>query len=122
MSHDMRNAGSTVECTGFFTLVFAELQMTIQRIEAGKRMSQAVVHNSVVYLAGQVAEEAAGGSVRDQTVEILARVDELLSAAGTNKSRLLSATIYLTDIKTFAQMNEAWDAWVSPGNTPARAT
>jgi enamine deaminase RidA (YjgF/YER057c/UK114 family) len=98
----------------------SEERMTIKRIEPGRRMSQAVVHNGVVYLAGQVAD-AAGASIREQTSDILGQVDALLAAAGTDKSRLLSATIYLVDIKTFAEMNEVWDAWVSPGHAPARA-
>ncbi|NNM72784.1 RidA family protein [Enterovirga aerilata] len=93
----------------------------IKRIEVGARMSQAVVHGDTVYLAGQVAQRAPGASVADQTRDILAKTDELLAAAGTDKSKLLSATIWLTDIGTFNEMNAVWDAWVSPGNTPARA-
>ena len=93
----------------------------IKRIEIGPRMSQAVVHGDTVYLAGQVALRAPGASVADQTRDILAKTDELLAAAGTDKSKLLSATIWLTDISTFNEMNEIWDAWVSPGNTPGRA-
>ena len=95
--------------------------MSIKRVEPGRRMSQAVVHNGVVYLAGQVADKAGGASIKAQTSEILRQIDVLLAAAGTDKGRLLSATIYLVDINTFAEMNEVWDAWVSPGNTPARA-
>jgi enamine deaminase RidA (YjgF/YER057c/UK114 family) len=93
----------------------------IKRIEVGTRMSQAVVHGDTVYLAGQVAQRAPGGSVTDQTKDILAKTDELLAAAGTDKTKLLSATIWLTDIGTFAEMNAVWDAWVAPGCTPARA-
>jgi enamine deaminase RidA (YjgF/YER057c/UK114 family) len=96
--------------------------MTIQRFETGPRMSQAVVHGNTVYLAGMVANKTAGESVTKQTQEILAIIDGHLAKAGTNKSKLLSATIYLSDIKTFSEMNAVWDAWVSPGNTPARAT
>ena len=96
--------------------------MTIKRFETGPRMSQAVIHNGVAYLAGQVAGKAAGGSVAEQTADILANIDRLLSAAGTDKTKLLTTTIYLTDIGTFAEMNAAWEAWVSAGNTPARAT
>ena len=95
--------------------------MTIQRFEVGPRMSQAVTHGGVVYLAGQVAVETKGRSVREQTTEIVSRIDALLAAAGSDKTKLLSATIWLTDIGTFAEMNGVWDAWVSPGNTPARA-
>lgn len=93
----------------------------IKRIEVGARMSQAVVHGDTVYLAGQVANRAPGASVAEQTKDILAKTDELLAAAGSHKGRLLSATIWLTDMGTFSEMNGVWDAWVSPGNTPGRA-
>ena len=96
--------------------------MSIKRIEAGPRMSQAVVHGNTVYLAGQVAMGAKGKPVKDQTRDILASIDRLLKEAGTDKSRLLTANIWLSDMATFAEMNAVWDAWVSPGNTPARAT
>jgi enamine deaminase RidA (YjgF/YER057c/UK114 family) len=96
--------------------------MTIQRFETGPRMSQAVVHGNTVYLAGMVANKTAGESVTKQAQEILSIIDGHLAKAGSDKSRLLSATIYLSDIKTFPEMNAVWDAWVSPGNTPARAT
>jgi len=96
--------------------------MTIRRIEVGKRMSQAVVHGSTVYLAGQVADKAADKSVGEQTQEILAAIDRLLREAGSDKTKILSATIYLADIKTFAEMNAVWDVWVPQGHTPARAT
>jgi enamine deaminase RidA (YjgF/YER057c/UK114 family) len=96
--------------------------MSIQRFETGPRMSQVVVHGNTVYLAGVVASKAAGESVTKQTQEILAIIDGHLAKAGTDKSKLLSANIYITDMKNFAEMNAAWDAWVSPGNTPARAT
>ena len=95
--------------------------MTIRRIDVGDRMSQAVVHGDTVYTAGQVAQRAPGASVTDQTADILARIDELLAEAGTDKSKLLSATIWLTSMDDFAEMNAVWDAWVSPGNTPGRA-
>ena len=93
----------------------------IQRLHAGSRMSQAVVHGSTVYLAGQVAEDPSA-DVTGQTRQILAAIDALLAEAGTDKTRILSATIYLAEIGTFAQMNLAWDAWAAPGHTPARAT
>ncbi|MCK1393869.1 RidA family protein [Bradyrhizobium sp. 1] len=96
--------------------------MSIQRFETGPRMSQVVVHGNTVYLAGVVASNAAGESVTKQTQDILKTIDSHLAKAGTDKSKLLSATIYITDMKTFGEMNAAWDAWVSPGNTPARAT
>jgi enamine deaminase RidA (YjgF/YER057c/UK114 family) len=95
--------------------------MTIQRIECGPRMSQAVVHGDTVYLAGQVAEKAVP-SVKKQTQQILKQIDKLLKAAGTSKHNLLSANIWLTDIRGFAEMNEAWDAWVGKDASPARAT
>lgn len=95
--------------------------MTIRRLQVGPRMSQAVVHGNTVYVAGQVADDPVP-SVAEQTKQILARIDSLLKEAGTDKSKLLSANIWLTDIGRFAEMNSVWDAWVSPGNTPARAT
>jgi enamine deaminase RidA (YjgF/YER057c/UK114 family) len=94
----------------------------IKRYEVGPRMSQAVVHGNTVYLAGQVAEKAAGKSVTEQTQEVLATIDELLADAGTDKTKLLSAQIFLASISTFAEMNAVWDKWVAPGHTPARAT
>jgi enamine deaminase RidA (YjgF/YER057c/UK114 family) len=96
--------------------------MTIQRIGAGPRMSGAVVHGDMIYLAGQVADKAAGGSVADQTREILGIIEGLLAQAGSDKTHLLSTTIYLADISTFAEMNSVWDEWVAKGHTPARAT
>ena len=96
--------------------------MSIQRFETGPRMSQVVVHGNTVYLAGVVAQKTAGESVTKQTEEILSIIDGHLAKAGTDKSKLLSATIYLTDIKTFGEMNAVWDGWLSAGNTPARAT
>jgi enamine deaminase RidA (YjgF/YER057c/UK114 family) len=94
----------------------------IERLEPGPRMSQAVVHNGVVYLAGQVAAEAQGAPVKDQTANILQRIDKLLAAAGSDKTKLLSATIWLADMRTFDEMNSVWDKWVAQGGTPARAT
>ena len=96
--------------------------MSITRLHAGPRMSQAVIHGDTVYLAGQVADRAEGKSVGEQTAEILAAVDRLLAEAGSDKTRILSATIYLADIATFADMNAVWDAWVPAGSAPARAT
>ena len=95
--------------------------MSIQRFEIGPRMSQCVVHGDTVYTAGQVAQGARGASVAEQTRDILAAIDQLLAQAGTDKSKLLTANIWLTDIATFDQMNQVWDAWVTPGNPPARA-
>ena len=96
--------------------------MTIQRIKPGPRMSGAVVHGNTVYLAGQVAQESAGKSVTEQTKEILSIIDGLLAEAGSDKSKILMANIWITDMGTFQEMNAVWDAWVSAGNTPARAT
>jgi enamine deaminase RidA (YjgF/YER057c/UK114 family) len=92
--------------------------MTIKRFETGPRMSQAVLHNGTVYVAGQVAK---GATVKDQTTAIVKQIDALLAAAGTDKTKLLSATIWLVNMGTFAEMNSVWDPWVAPGNTPARA-
>ena len=94
--------------------------MTIERHEIGPRMSQCVVHNDTVYLAGQVDGDASP-TAGQQTKRILERIDRLLATAGTDKSKLLTATIWLSDMRFFSEMNEVWDAWVSPGNTPARA-
>jgi enamine deaminase RidA (YjgF/YER057c/UK114 family) len=96
--------------------------MSIQRIGAGPRMSKAVVHGDTVYLAGQVADKTKGASVADQTAEILAMIDDLLAQAGSDKTKILSATIWLTDMSTFPEMNSKWDTWVVQGATPARAT
>ena len=96
--------------------------MSITRIGAGKRMSEAVIHGGKVYLAGFVAEKAEGKSVKEQTADILSQIDATLKQAGTDKSKILTANLWLTDIGTWAQMNEAWDAWVVAGHTPARAT
>ncbi len=96
--------------------------MPIQRIESGPRMSQAVVHNGTVYLAGQVSTNARGRSVAEQTRDILARIEQLLAEAGSDKSHILSATIWLVDMASFPEMNSVWDRWVAEGATPARAT
>jgi enamine deaminase RidA (YjgF/YER057c/UK114 family) len=93
--------------------------MSIKRIEPGARMSQAVVHGQIAYLAGQVA---LGDGVGAQTKAVLDQIDALLATAGTDKSKILTTTIYLADISTFGEMNAVWDKWVSPGNPPARAT
>lgn len=92
----------------------------IKRFHSDNRMSQAVVHNGVVYLAGQVGEPHE--DVVQQTRTALAEVDALLELAGSDKSRILSATIWLADIADFEAMNGVWDAWVDPQNPPARAT
>jgi enamine deaminase RidA (YjgF/YER057c/UK114 family) len=94
---------------------------TIKRLKVGPRMSQSVIANGMVFLAGQVAAEPAQDTA-GQTRQILAAIDGLLAESGTDKSRLLTAQIFLTDMADFGAMNAVWDAWVSPGNTPARAT
>lgn len=94
----------------------------IIRIEPGARMSEAVVHAGKVYTAGVVADAAVGKSVYEQTRDILAQIDAILAKAGSDKTRILKANIWLTNIATFADMNKAWDAWVVAGKTPARAT
>lgn len=96
--------------------------MSIQRIGTGPRMSKAVVHGDTVYLAGQVADKAAGKSVAEQTADILGIIDGLLAEAGTDKSKLLMVNIWLADMSTFAEMNGVWDKWVVAGQTPGRAT
>lgn len=94
--------------------------MSIRRIGAGPRMSGAVIHGNTVYLSGQVGNP--GESVTEQTKTVLAEVDRLLKEAGSDKSKILQAIIWLDDMKDFAEMNAVWDAWVDPANTPARAT
>jgi enamine deaminase RidA (YjgF/YER057c/UK114 family) len=94
---------------------------SIKRIKPGTRMSQAVVSNGIVFVAGQVAQNP-GKTVGEQTKQITAQLDELLAAAGSHKTRLLSASIWLTDISTFSEMNAVWDAWVPADMGPARAT
>jgi enamine deaminase RidA (YjgF/YER057c/UK114 family) len=96
--------------------------MKVERHDVGARMSKVVVHGDTVYLAGIVAENAKGKSMTEQTRDILSQIDGFLAKAGTDKSKLLSANIWITDMANFAEMNAVWDAWVAPGNTPARAT
>ena len=96
--------------------------MSIERKHTGPRMSQVVIHNETVYLAGQVASGAPGKSVTEQTKDILGTIDSLLAEAKSDKSKILSATIWLTDMATFSEMNTVWDTWVVAGATPARAT
>ena len=93
----------------------------IKRFDVGARMSEMAVHNGVAYLAGQVASDASLDA-QGQTANVLAQIDALLARAGTDKSRILMAQIYLADVADFAAMNAAWDAWVAGGNTPPRAT
>jgi len=95
--------------------------MAVTRLNPGPRMSQAVIHGDTVFLSGQVAFDAPGESVAAQTTNVLSRIDALLAEAGTSKANLLSATIWISDISTFNEMNEVWDAWIDPSNPPARA-
>lgn len=93
----------------------------IKRFRTGPRMSQAVASGNLVFISGQVASQSKGGTVEEQTKEVLAKVDDLLAEAGTDKTRLLSASIWLAEISGFAEMNSVWDAWVHVDNPPARA-
>jgi enamine deaminase RidA (YjgF/YER057c/UK114 family) len=96
--------------------------MALKRIGVGKRMSAAVINNDMVYLAGFTPDKALGKSVAEQTKDILTQIDATLKQAGTDKTNIVKANIWLTDIKTWAEMNTVWDVWVVPGQTPARAT
>ncbi|MEN8662157.1 MAG: RidA family protein [Lentimonas sp.] len=94
--------------------------MSIQRQETKQRMSRIVIHNDIVYLCGQVCAAATKGIV-EQTQTMLDKVDALLLQAGSDREHMLSATVYVRDMKDFAAMNEVWDAWVPEGHAPARA-
>ena len=96
--------------------------MNITRLHVGSRLSRIVVHGDTIYLTGCIAERTKGKAVRDQTREILETIDRSLAEAGSNKTKILTASIYLTDIATYTEMNAEWDAWVPEGHTPARAT
>ncbi len=95
--------------------------MTIKRFEPGPRLSTAVVHNGTAYLAGAVAADPTA-DVKGQTEQILKEIEETLASVGSQKSKILTATVYLANISTFAEMNAVWDAWVDKSNPPARAT
>lgn len=94
--------------------------MAITRIDQGPRMSEAVIHQDTIYLAGQIG--IPGESVTAQTQTALAEIDELLAKTGSDKDHLLMATIWLADIGDFAEMNAVWDSWISGHPAPARAT
>ena len=94
--------------------------MSIKREETKQRMSRIVTHNDTIYLCGQVAKDASKG-IQEQTTTMLEKVEDLLVQAGSDKENILSATIYVRDMKDFAGMNEIWDAWVPEGHAPARA-
>jgi enamine deaminase RidA (YjgF/YER057c/UK114 family) len=95
--------------------------MTIQRLHVGARMSEAAIYNGLCFLAGQVAQDPNQGT-GEQTRQVLAAIDRLLAEAGTDKSRLLQVTIFVTSMAEFPAMNAVWDTWVVPGQTPPRAT
>ncbi len=94
--------------------------MSIERKQVGPRLSQAVVHGGTVYTAGVVAEHPTPDAAA-QTGQILDQIDKLLAGCGSDKSKLLMATIWLADMRYFDEMNSVWDKWVVPGQTPARA-
>lgn len=95
--------------------------MTIKRLHTMDRASLVTIHNDTVYLCGQVAFDARGGTVTEQTKGILDQIDDLLAQAGTDKSKALTATIWLCDMDDFEEMNAVWDAWAKGGNAPCRA-
>lgn len=95
--------------------------MEIKRLHVGKRLSEVSIHNGTVYLAGQVASDTKQ-DILGQTREVLGHIDRLLAEAGSDKSRILSTQIYITDMANFPAMNTVWEAWVVPGQTPPRAT
>jgi enamine deaminase RidA (YjgF/YER057c/UK114 family) len=95
--------------------------MKVRRIRPGRRMSQAVIHGNTVYLSGLTADPPSG-SAREQTARILEQIDQLLKEAGTDKTRLLLANMWLSDIRYFDEMNEAWEAWIAKDCAPVRAT
>jgi enamine deaminase RidA (YjgF/YER057c/UK114 family) len=94
--------------------------MMIERLETGQRMSRIVKHNGTIYLCGQVCKDATQG-IKEQTSSMLEKVEDLLQQAGSNKDNILSATIYIKDMKYFADLNDVWDNWVPEGQAPARA-
>ena len=94
----------------------------IKRIETSARYSRVVMHNGIAYVGGQTAGDL-GKDIRGQTEDVLAKIDKYLALAGTDRSRILSAQIWLKDIaRDFASMNAVWDAWTDPSASPARAT
>jgi enamine deaminase RidA (YjgF/YER057c/UK114 family) len=93
----------------------------IQRFDVGPRMSEMAVHNGTIYLAGQIADDSAQG-IEGQTRQVLASIDALLARAGSDKSKILRAEVFLADLADFAAMNAVWESWVVAGHTPPRAT
>ena len=94
----------------------------IKRIDAGARLSDAVIYGGTLYSCGMVPDSAAGQPIFEQTCDVLAQIDALLATAGSNKTRILKAIIWLADMADYDEMNRAWDRWVTPGKAPARAT
>lgn len=94
--------------------------MAIDRIDTGTRMSRAVIHNQTAYLCGQVPKDEKA-DISGQTATTLEKVEQLLAQIGSSKSQILSVTIYVADMADFGGMNAVWDAWVEPGQAPARA-
>lgn len=92
--------------------------MSIQRIHLGPRMSQTVIHNNTIYLSGQIGQ---GEDITAQSKDMLTNVDTLLQEVGSNKSKILSATIWLSDMANFDAMNKVWESWIDPQNPPTRA-
>lgn len=95
--------------------------MSVKRFHVGPRLSDMAVHNGTIYLAGQVADDTSQ-DITGQTRQVLATIDKLLAEVGSDKTRILSTTIYITDMANFPAMNAVWDGWVAQGNTPPRAT
>jgi enamine deaminase RidA (YjgF/YER057c/UK114 family) len=95
--------------------------MSIQRFHVGPRLSDMVIHGETIYLAGQVADDTSA-DIGGQTKQVLSAIDKLLAEAGSNKTKILSVTIYIADMADFAGMNAVWESWVPSGHTPARAT
>jgi enamine deaminase RidA (YjgF/YER057c/UK114 family) len=93
----------------------------IQRFEVGPRLSEMAIYNGTIYLAGQIADDASV-NIQGQTRQVLESIDALLAQAGSDKSKILHAQIFLPDLGDFAAMNEVWETWVVPGHTPTRAT
>jgi enamine deaminase RidA (YjgF/YER057c/UK114 family) len=114
--------GSTAGRNGRKALFYdLEKSMEIKRLHVGKRLSEVAIHNGTVYLAGQIASDTKQ-DILGQTREVLGHIDRLLAEAGSDKSRILSTQIYITDMANFPAMNTVWETWVVPGQTPPRAT
>lgn len=95
--------------------------MTITRFNVGPRLSEVAVYNNTAYFAGQVPDSASA-DIKTQTRQVLEQIDALLASVGSDKSRILQVQIFLRDIGLIHEMNEEWDKWITPGNTPPRAT